>query len=66
MFDIRIFNFDAGSCLRMTLEKVLAKAEKEIRTCTFRLPWSVERLLHIWSTLWMEYPERRPKPHRRG
>ena len=29
MFDIRIFNFDAGSCLRMTLEKVLAKAEKE-------------------------------------
>ena len=26
MFDIRIFNLDAGSCLRMTPEKALAKA----------------------------------------
>ena len=29
MFDIRIVNLDAGSYLRMTPEKVLAKAEKE-------------------------------------
>ena len=29
MFDIRIVNLDAGSYLRMTLEKTLAKAEKE-------------------------------------
>ena len=29
MFDIRIFNLDAGSYLPMTPEKVLAKAEKE-------------------------------------
>ena len=29
MFDIRIFNLDAGSYLRMTPGKALAKAEKE-------------------------------------
>ena len=29
MFDIRIGNLDAVSCLRMTPEKALAKAEKE-------------------------------------
>ena len=29
MFDIQIFNLNAGSYLRMTPEKVLAKAEKE-------------------------------------
>ena len=29
MFNIQIVNFDAGSYLRMTLEKALAKAEKE-------------------------------------
>ena len=29
MFDIQIVNFDAGSYLRMTSEKALAKAEKE-------------------------------------
>ena len=29
MFNIRIFNIDAGSYLRMTPEKALAKAEKE-------------------------------------
>ena len=29
MFDIRIVNLDAGSYLRMTTEKALAKAEKE-------------------------------------
>ena len=29
MFDIRIFNLDAGSYLRMTSEKDLVKAEKE-------------------------------------
>ena len=29
MFDIRIVNLDAGSYLRMTPEKVLAKSEKE-------------------------------------
>ena len=29
MFDILIFNLDAGSYLRMTLENALAKAEKE-------------------------------------
>ena len=29
MFDIRIFNLFAGSYLRMTPEKALAKAEKE-------------------------------------
>ena len=29
MFDIRIVNLDAGSYLRMTAEKALAKAEKE-------------------------------------
>ena len=29
MFDIRIVNLDAGSYLRMTPEKALAKAEKE-------------------------------------
>ena len=60
MFDIRIFNLDAGYCLRMTPEKDLAKAEKKIRTCTFRLSWSVEGLLLLYSTLRTEYPERRP------
>ena len=29
MFDIQIFNLDAGSYLRMTPEKAIAKAEKE-------------------------------------
>ena len=29
MFDIRVGNLDAGSYLRMTPEKALAKAEKE-------------------------------------
>ena len=29
MFDIRIVNLDAGSYLRMTPEKAVAKAEKE-------------------------------------
>ena len=29
MFDIRIFNLDAGSYRRITPEKALAKAEKE-------------------------------------
>ena len=29
MFDIRIVNLDAGSCLCMTPKKSLAKAEKE-------------------------------------
>ena len=29
MFDIRIVNLDAGSYLRMTPEKALAKVEKE-------------------------------------
>ena len=29
MFEIRVFNLDAGSYLRMTPEKALAKAEKE-------------------------------------
>ena len=29
MFDIRIINLDAGSYLRMSPEKALAKAEKE-------------------------------------
>ena len=29
MFDIRIFNLDAGSYLHMTPEKAIAKAEKE-------------------------------------
>ena len=29
MFDIRIVNLNAGSYLRMTLEKALARAEKE-------------------------------------
>ena len=29
MFDIRIVNLDAGSYLRMTPEKALAKAERE-------------------------------------
>ena len=29
MFDIRIFNLDAGSYLCMTPEKAIAKAEKE-------------------------------------
>ena len=29
MFNIRIFNLDAGSCLRMTPENALAKTEKE-------------------------------------
>ena len=29
MFDIQIFNFDAGSYLYMTSEKAIAKAEKE-------------------------------------
>ena len=29
MFDMRIFNLDCGSYLRMTLEEALAKREKE-------------------------------------
>ena len=42
MFDIRIFNLDAGSYLRMTPEKALAKAEKEkkdfyIQACLERI-----------------------------
>ena len=41
MFDIRIFNLDAGSYLRLTPEKDLAKAEKEkkdlyLQTCLER------------------------------
>ena len=31
MFDISIFNLDAGSYLRMTQENALAKVEKENR-----------------------------------
>ena len=41
MFDIRIVNLGAGSYLRMTLEKALAKVEKEnkdlyLQTCLER------------------------------
>ena len=42
MFDIRIFNLSTGPYLRMTPEKVLARRRRKIRTCTFRLAWSVE------------------------
>ena len=59
MFVIRIFNLDAGSYLRMTPEKALAKAEKEKKTFNFRLDWNVEGLLIIWSNLRKEYPEQR-------
>ena len=46
MFDIRIFNLDAGSYLRMTPEKALSKADKVKKVFyTFRLAWSVDRLL---------------------
>ena len=60
MFDIRIVNLDAGSYLRMTPEKAIAKAEKEKKDLYLRLDWSVEGILLLWSTLWTEYPERRP------
>ena len=60
MSNIRIVNLDAGSYLRMTPEKALAKAEKEKSTCTFKLAWSIEGVLLLWSTLRTEYPERRP------
>ena len=45
MFDIQILNLNAGSYLCMTPEKAFAKAEKKIRTYTFRLAWSVNVLL---------------------
>ena len=60
IFDIQIVNLDAGSYLRTTPEKALAKVEKKKRTCTFRLAWSVEELLLQWSNLRTEYPEQRP------
>ena len=50
MFDIRIVNLNAGSYLRMTPEKALAKAEKEKK----------DLCLFPWSTLRTEYPEQRP------
>ena len=36
MFNIRIVNLDAGSYLRMTPEKALAKAEKEKKELCFQ------------------------------
>ena len=36
MFDIQIFNLDAGSYLCMTPEKALAKAEKEKKDLYFQ------------------------------
>ena len=60
MFDIRIVNLDAGSYLRMMPEKALSNSEKERRTCTFRLAWSIGGILLPWSTMQTEYPERRP------
>ena len=60
MFDIRIFNLNAGSYLRMTPEKDLSKAKKENKDLSFRILWSVEVLLLLWSTLRTEYLERRP------
>ena len=60
MFDIRTINLDTGSYLQMMPEKALAKAENEIGFFAFRLAWIVEGLLHLWSTLRTEYPERRP------
>ena len=60
MFDIRIVNFDAGSYLRMTPEKDLAKAEKKKKDSYLQACWIVEGLLLLWSTLRTEYQERRP------
>ena len=59
MFDIIIVNLYAVSYLRMTPEKALARQRRKRSTCTFRLAWSVEVLLLLWSTLRMVYPERR-------
>ena len=54
MFDIIIVNLDSGSYLHMTLKKALATAEKEKKDFTFRLAWSIEGLLLLWSTLGTE------------
>ena len=60
MFNIRISNLDAGSYLHMIPEKTLAKEEKEKENLYFRLAWSVEGLLPLWSNLRTEYLELRP------
>ena len=60
MFDIRIFNLDAGSYLRMTPEKALAKADKENKDLYLQACLERRRTLLPWSTLRTEYPERRP------
>ena len=60
VFEIKVVNLNAGYYLRMTPEKDISKADKERRICTFRLAWSVDRLLLQWSTLRTEYLEQRP------
>ena len=66
MFNIQMVKLDAGSYLCMTLEKAIAKAEKEIRTYTFRLAWRVEGLLFPRNNLQIEYLDHRYYPHRIG
>ena len=50
MFDIRIVNLDAGSYLRMTPEKALAKAEKEKKD--FYLQACLERRWNFTSMVY--------------
>ena len=60
MFDIRIFNLETGSYLRMMSEKALAKTEKEKNDLYLQGCLERRSTLTLWSTLRAEYPERRP------
>ena len=60
MFNIQIVNLDAGSYLRMTPEKALAKAKKEKKDLYPQACLECRRDFTPMVTLRMEYPERRP------
>ena len=60
LFEMQIFNLDAGSYLRQTSTKALTTTDKEKKTSTSSPVWSVEIILLLWSTLRMEFKERSP------
>ena len=60
IFDIRIVNLDAGSYLRMTPEKNLAKVEKKKKDLYLQACLEHRRNFTFIVHLWKEYPERRP------
>ena len=66
MFDIRIVNLKAGSCLCMTPEKALAKTEKEKKYLYFQDCLERRRTFTHMVYSADGYPEWRPYPHRRG